>query len=380
MRKLLLSRAALLLGGTAAALLVSEALLRWVLPAHLTYLHPAFVVTDVAPTERENGMAGPMLGSVLHYTAEPWSYRWKRNLRARLVSSEFDASLETNDLGLRGPPLGPSAPVRILGLGDSFAAGFGVEYEETYLSVLERLLAGSGTAAETINAGVIGYNLYNSYHYLAGAGMALHPRVVILQIWVGDDLAGGAAPWRPLERGEAPAGLLLKTAVRRSYLAMFLRDRLRAHDGARHWLMERDLIVGFDAHRILRRDLAERRRRQFDQLASLLGRFQALCDHRGVRLVVLLIPLKEQVSRSHWERALAYNLVTVDADQVDLGAPNRILRRLLAAQGTETVDVLGALRDQADSGPCYFDIDPHLTPVGHRTVGAALFDHLSPSL
>src|SRR5262245_17000272 len=52
---------------------------------------------------------------------------------------EFDSTIETNSQGLRGPEVGPREPgeLRILLLGDSFAAGFEVEQRETFAALLE---------------------------------------------------------------------------------------------------------------------------------------------------------------------------------------------------------------------------------------------------
>ena len=141
-------------------------------------------------------MADKRLGAAVHYTDRPWHYRLKRDLRARFSSSEFDVSFETNESGLRGQPLRSDETYRVLGLGDSFAMGYGVEAEETYLSMLGELWD-PRVEIEPLNAGLVGYNPYNSYHYLIGEGLGFEPKLVILQLWVGDDLCGGRDPGRP---------------------------------------------------------------------------------------------------------------------------------------------------------------------------------------
>lgn len=54
-------------------------------------------------------------------------------------------AVRTNALGFRGPPAAPPGPpapgtIRILGLGDSFMFGWGVEYEDCFASVLQEML------------------------------------------------------------------------------------------------------------------------------------------------------------------------------------------------------------------------------------------------
>ena len=368
---------ALLLAGVAAGLLLAEAALRWVLPARYAYIHPEFEILSVEPAERENQMAGSMLGAALQYVPEPWAYRLKRNLRARFRSSEFDVDFRTNGLGLRGPDLGAKQGRRVLGLGDSFAMGFGVEYAETYLTVLRDLFGEHGEEVQTVNAGVVGYNLHNSYQYLAGAGVELAPDVVVLQIWVDDDLPVYPGPFRPLEKEASSWSLRGKRWVRHAHLAMFARDRLRGIDRLRGWLLREGLIEPFAADRHLRADLPQRwGKGGVGRLASLLEKFQQLCRRRDIRLVVLLVPMKEQVNERFWRRALAYDGVELRADEVDFEAPNRIVRKIAGQRRMELVDLLDLFREKSDTVDIYFDNDPHLTAAGHQLAGEALFEHL----
>ena len=284
--------------------MIAEGSLRWILPSRLVYIHPKFVVLDVEHSEQANQMAGPMLGSVLQYVDKPRKYRLKRNLRARYISSEFDVSFETNALGLRGPAIKNDTTMRILGLGDSFAMGFGVEYEETYLSVLHRLIEQYGFKVEMINAGVVGYNLYNSYHYLTDDGIGFDPDVVILQIWVGDDLPGGSSASYPLPIQETSLILQIKTLARHSYLSMFIRDRFRSNRAIRRWLMEHNMLVQFRADRLLHAGIEDEWSPYLTGLASLLNKYQVFCNQHDIRFIILLVPIKEQVYEEYWNQTL----------------------------------------------------------------------------
>ena len=88
-----------------------------------------------------------------------------------MVSAEFDVGFRTNELGLRGQALEP------------------------------------------VNAGVGGYDLRNNYAYLVGEGLSLRPAMVVVQVWVGDDLPADAAPCRPAELGRGDGCLRLKESV-----------------------------------------------------------------------------------------------------------------------------------------------------------------------
>ena len=89
---------------------------------------------------------------------------------------EFDTTIETNSLGLRGPEPGPRQPgeQRILFLGDSFVAGFEVEQPETFTALLEgRLARRLGAPVRVINAAVRGYGTDQSYLWFRERGRTL---------------------------------------------------------------------------------------------------------------------------------------------------------------------------------------------------------------
>lgn len=353
--------------------------MRWMLPSGLVYQHPRFEVEAVDPRDAALEFEDPLVGPALRVVPDGWLYALKRNLDARFVSSEFDVSFATDDRGRRTPSPGGS-DLRVLGIGDSFTMGFGVESEETFLFVLAARLAEHGLRAEALNAGVLGYNPYNSVGYLLADGLRADPSVVILQLWVGDDLCDHARPIRPALRSEGSWRRSLKFAARRSHLAMFVRERVRAVPAARLWLMRHGFLARFGVDRFLAADFAERCAADLSALASLLDEVQVACRREEARLVVLLVPLREQLYEGDRRRALAYDGVEEDATDVDVEAPNRAVGEMLRELQIDLVDPLAALRARAGEGRSYFaGHDIHLTPLGHRIVGEALALHLLAS-
>lgn len=348
--------------------------MRWVLPSRLVYRHPRFEVEAVDPRDASREFEDPLVGPALRVVPDDRLYGLKRNLRARFVCSEFHVSFETDELGRRTPsPRG--FDLRILGIGDSFRMGFGVEAEETFLSVLGSRLAERGMRAEVLNAGVLGYTPYNSARALLGEGLRADPDVVIFQLWVGDDLCGHARPIRPALRAESSWKRSLKFAARHSESAMFVRERVRAVPAARRWLMAHGFLERFGVDRLLAVDFAERCASDLSALASLLDEVRAACLREGARLVVVLVPLREQVYEEDRRRALAYD--GVEAASLDPEAPNRAVAGILLGRDVEFVDPLEALRAASGEGRTYFAVrDVHLTPLGHRIVGEALESHL----
>lgn len=122
----------------------------------------------------------------------PWEL--KPNASDRFVALDFDTQVSINSLGLRGAERSFSKGKnvkRILVLGDSMTYGFGVENNETYSAVLENLLNKYDTDQEyeVWNAGFTsGYSPDTFYLYLREKGVNFNPGVVIVGLFVENDI------------------------------------------------------------------------------------------------------------------------------------------------------------------------------------------------
>lgn len=96
-------------------------------------------------------------------------------------------------LGMAVPGAGPmtaaAAPVRILALGDSLTAGFGLPGDDGFTRQLERVLRAQGYPVEVINAGVSGDTTAGGLARLDWA-LADNPDVVIVSLGANDMLRG----------------------------------------------------------------------------------------------------------------------------------------------------------------------------------------------
>lgn len=97
---------------------------------------------------------------------------------------EFQGKVHLNSMGLRGPEIAPlpAGGLRVLFLGDSVVAGFEVDDDKTFVSLLEpRLATDVGAPVQTINAGVRGYGTDQAYLLYRERLRALRPDVVVFQ-------------------------------------------------------------------------------------------------------------------------------------------------------------------------------------------------------
>jgi lysophospholipase L1-like esterase len=155
----------------------------------------------------------------------------------RFVRPAFDVFVRANRRGLRDHEPVEKAPgtFRVLGLGDSFAFGWGVPLEASFFKRLERLPDASrpGRSREVVTAGIPGYGTWEALQLLRSVGPLYAPDLVILAFYEGNDYLNNAtAPRkRTLVDGYltdvAPAGhpRLPKLLVRHSSLVALLDDQ-----------------------------------------------------------------------------------------------------------------------------------------------------------
>lgn len=132
----------------------------------------------------------PVLGPL--YQHDPVTiYSLKPNLSVtHTVPGDFRVHYSTNSLGFRDTEIvdpEPAEKCRILGLGDSFTMGSGVEEDETYLSILEAKLNNPSPAqVEVINAGVAGWGTSHELELLSDSGSFFKPDLVLVGFYPND--------------------------------------------------------------------------------------------------------------------------------------------------------------------------------------------------
>ena len=122
-------------------------------------------------------------------------------------TSEYRITETMNSEGIRGPeyPRGKRiGEYRILILGDSFAEGYTVEFDDLFSEVLKRRLNArrdANTSYEVINTGTGGYSTDQELLLFQTIGKAYHPDMVIL-LFVDNDVFYNNSPTYP--RGHKP--------------------------------------------------------------------------------------------------------------------------------------------------------------------------------
>jgi hypothetical protein len=330
---------------------------------------------------------------------------YEPGVQADLLADEFRVRFEGNRFGFRDRldrrELPSPGRQRILLLGDSFSAGWGVELRETYAYRLEDSLG-----VDVLNASKSGGC---PLWYVAQAREFLprfRPDLLLVQVYDNDpqdDLDHrdrfGVGPDGRL--GELPQALRQEEGGVRDALSHWWRGlvvprRVRA---VSRWLRGRAPLVrspfvrpgALPDHRVLTRAEASAKydvdtspgaarpyhdparpdawREAFALQRSLLGQLLEETSARGVDVVVLYIPNVHLL------------LARQPPERLASGNPHgELLREVCQERGVTLVDGTALLGDVADPAALYFAHDGHLNGDGHAHLALALAPRLKAAL
>lgn len=300
-----------------------------------------------------------------------WMFR--PNLATKINWGERTVSLYTDKDGFRIGKRETNNGKRVLLIGDSFMAALQVEYEQSLAGLLERDL--HVTVRNTGQAG------WDPPQYLFGARDFL-PRdsfaLALVAVYIGNDVVTTRperiAPRVPVEihhlrfpRGVAKAELvdaLVRPAndylEQHSHLFIFAKQRLGTA------LMRTGMSADYFPEEFKKSAAPTTR---WDVTSGMLADIADLAARRRIPTLFVLIPAPFQVDTATFNRFVTG--FGVDAAQVDVDQPSRLIEERLRARHLNVINVLAAFRAANDSGgKLYGDIDRHLTPRGHQVLAS----------
>ncbi len=351
--------------GLGLALVVGEVMVRLVAPQAVWHWRPAPFVSD---TEGDFRLRPGLM-----------SRSWNR--------VEFDHEVRVNAMGMRGEePREAKSGCRMLAIGDSFTFGVGVEEDEVFHQVAARRVKELGTDAEAWNGGIPAIEVPRAVRWLERHGLAIEPDLVLLSIFLGNDLQDASSDfaWAVINGRLAIAGArggLGEWLYQRSHLLVFLKKSsllqgLRKRlGGAEPWSL-RSAREGFA---IYSEGLSPAVQEGLERTEAALGRLRQLAGERGFRVAVVLIPSILQVDGVRWEGALEQ--LGVEPALQDRRRPNRLVQDILGRHGIPFLDLTDSFTAGTEAGEeLYFPIDRHWTVDGHRRAGVEVAEQLLDAL
>ena len=266
---------------------------------------------------------------------------------------------------------------RIVALGDSFAVGV-VPQRDNFLTRLSSLLSSKTdvidppppeTAVEVVNMGVSGAQPSDYLSILADEGLAYHPDLVLVNVFVGNDFETRAPRW-----------------FERSYLTTLVRALWRlgsaqtpgivpgGHQGTyddTKPTMSDDLFMEVQVDRswVYERG-SPRLSEAVARVAGSIRTMRDLARRNGADMLVALIPDETQVDNDVRARVIAARGLA--AGQFEMRQPNQLLTQALADADITVLDLLPALSEAATRERVYKPADTHWNLAGNRVAAETI--------
>ncbi|MBI3010598.1 MAG: hypothetical protein HYY57_06430 [Candidatus Omnitrophica bacterium] len=315
----------------------------------------------------------------------------------RVQTGETRYEVRINEAGLRGPALRSrdGGALRILGLGDSFTFGIGVDDEQTYLRQLEHLLnersIQSQKHIEVLNAGVPGFGTVHEWRYLEQIGLRHNPDLVLLAFYAANDLSDNRNP----QSMQAVKGVLVPEGRVRfvdfkiwlrthSRTYGFMADALKRQRSIGNWLAQVGLVreadpgmgVGFPGTLYYLKSQPPEVQSLWENTESLLLKLRDQLRKKKIPLVILSVPDRVSVYES-W-KARAASQAGLRVDDLDGFLPDRHLASFCRKHRIPLIELTDVLRQAAVNGTeLYFQYDGHWTAEGHRVAAEQIAEFLT---
>jgi lysophospholipase L1-like esterase len=315
----------------------------------------------------------------LYLDDPPRGYRLNPGFAGKITNRvEYSTSVKVNAAGLRGAEIGAKAAdlPRLLILGDSFVFGVGAEEEETYPARLAEHLEERGVKAEVLNGGVPGYGVPDDVSWYEGWGAPLAPDLVLLTVYVGNDLADAM----PGQRATVIDGLLVVPGFDPGDLGFWLFHHSQLY------VLLKTSPAGDAARRLLGRPIPLERAALAGELSqyargapSEIERVGGAATEEAVRrlaaavpagrLAAVLLPSPLAFDAAAWRDTLAAQ--SLDPNGYDPDRPTRWFLELFERYRIPAFDLTAALSaSAARSERVYYPLDRHLNPAGYDLAAA----------
>ena len=321
---------------------------------------------------------------VRHHKLVPDSY-------SEFNQRDFSYVQRVNSHGLRGadfPTEKAPDTFRILMLGDSFTMGKGVEDDETFSVLLQKLLNASGRTCgrtiEVLNGGVDSYAPILSFLELKQL-QSLRPDMVVENLDV-SDLVQETAYRHQAERGAN--GEIVGVPQRGDPDSLV--DKVRSWT-EKHLFLTRVVLFyatrTFAYREVTVRDVVNRasaetvahtlegdidRTAQWEAIFESIDQMHKFSEANGMDFLMTIYPWPHQLSAHEWAAGRAAFMAS-DAKLSDNSV--NTIRAMSTAKGIPLLDTTPAFKAYSGTARLFFDHDMHWTTTGHQVMAKAIADH-----
>jgi len=307
-------------------------------------------------------------------------WRHKSNIKVNFVTPEYSSLLSFNSKGHRGPDVrydNPEDKFRILILGDSFAEGYAVEFEDLFSEILRKQLESwTGEDIEVINTGVGGYSTDQELLFFTSEGNKYNPDLTVLLFYENDVFYNNSPKyWRGfkpcfvardyglvLDNFPVPQpkkGSLVKDTLSKSYLLKHLYRRFK-----------KEAMPDEDRVKLVRYD--EDTDKAWKITEKLIERLKTNVTLIGSKLLVVHIPSREAVYKEFQEAYLKH--YSLEESDIDFDKPRRFIKSICEDNSIDFLSPEEWLIYY--SALAYYKQDPHLNKSGNMALGCLLTEYV----
>jgi lysophospholipase L1-like esterase len=282
-----------------------------------------------------------------NYDIEMWRYakELKRRSDIEAISHEHivnaraqlqNVDIRTNELGMRGGPVGPLKPGmrRILFLGSSITLGWGVEEKDTVTARLQDMFQRNHQAVEVLNGGVGNYNTTRYVELFLNRLANVESTDIVIHYFLRDA--------EVLSPGNA------NFLVQHSELAVTLWQAV-------HRVIDRSGEAALDAHY---RDVYRPESQGYREMLASLDRLKVHTAARGIRVYLAMQPD-------------VHNLTNYPFRFI-----HERMEKVSRERGFRYVDLLPEFAGQSPSKIWAMSGDPHPNAFGHKLMADAIYPAL----
>jgi lysophospholipase L1-like esterase len=278
----------------------------------------------------------------------------------RFKKGDFDIEVKANAWGIRSEELGPKKPgeFRILGLGDSFAFGWGVENDQGFYKVLEAKLNrdSENKSYQVVNAGIPGFGTYEALQLTKKLSDKIQPDFVMLAFYEGNDYQNNQ---------EAPRA--------REIVNGYLANAKPKISPVKKFLKEKSLIFKLAS---VKWDQLQKKRSFKSSVKKTYGYLNDLktyLDSKKIPLLVVLIPDQDAAFYSRSPLLRKYDRM---AGGIDYFKARSQLQEFCAANGILYLSLSKRFEDAEESSSLRLK-DTHFNAKGHAAAAEEIFQYFS---
>lgn len=281
----------------------------------------------------------------------------------------------------------PKAKNRILMLGDSFTFGMNVAQNQTMSAILESQLNQQPNSKnadwDVQNAGVIGYSIRQELIYLKREFNKLKPQIVVLNVFVGNDLTeqrrstvtrdAQGYPIKIEDKEVLVRDGILSSRTPLPFNSLAIADLMQRY---KTYMMNKNAYPGYIWAVFLDKDnphYPSDMEALWQEYEQDLVHMQKFLTEKNVKFLVNIIPMDVQVDKSYWTKYP--NRVFGDKEFV-LDLPQKHFEEICSKNKLNCLDLLPILRKNTAQQLYFIAADPHFDVAGNKVAAENIYQQL----